>query len=126
MNKKFLLSVFLVLMFSVNTFAFMGFPVRQPLRDARELIYQFDTLTKIITFLLAIFIAGVALLTYLKFKKKRFLLIGLAFILMAAQWSIKILDLFIFNGYYFTDPLESMFVFGAFVLIGLALFWKKE
>lgn len=129
MNKKVLrfLAVMFILILSFSSVyaaTLPEFPGKNRLREFREVIYDFDFLTKTVVFALAIVLCVVASLAYTKSKSKKLLFVLIAFVLFALKWLIKILDVFFLTGGYFTDPLETIFELGIFMFLFLALFKK--
>lgn len=93
----------------------------RPLVSAAE---DYDLYIKAIVLLLSLGFLAISLMAYLRTKSRRFLFVTAAFGLFSLKWLLKIVDLAISPGYFFSDPVENVFELLIFVSLFLALFKK--
>ncbi|MCD6247449.1 MAG: hypothetical protein J7J87_03410 [Candidatus Diapherotrites archaeon] len=92
------------------------------LRPLAELASRYDFILRPIVLFFSLSMLLLSLLAYRKKKTKRFALIALAFFFFSVKWALKVLDLFVSPGYFFSDASENVFELIIFVCLLLALF----
>lgn len=92
------------------------------LRPLAELASRYDFVLRPIVLLFSLSMLTLSLLAYRKKKTKRFAFIALAFLFFSIKWVLKVLDLFVSPGYFFSDASENVFELIIFVCLLLALF----
>ena len=95
--------------------------VFRPVADAAT---KLDPVIKSIVFLLAIAMFFLSLSAYFKTKSRKFFFISAAFFLFAVKWGIKIFDVFLSPGTFFSDSAENVFELLIFASLFLAIFRK--
>ena len=100
--------------------------VWEVLRPLSLLAEGLSTPIKFLVFFISIGLAVISLLAYLKHKEsKKFLFLSGAFALFALKWLLKLLDIFISPGAFYSDASENfteLFILG---LLFSAIFIKK-
>ncbi len=95
------------------------------LRPAAEMAGSYDFFTRVIVLVLTLGLAGVSFLAYNKAKSQKLLFVLIAFGLFALKWLLKVLDLFISTGAFFSDASENVFELLILASLFYALFVKK-
>lgn len=96
----------------------------EPLRAISALAANLDFVTRFVVFIIALALMIIALLAYKKKKSQRLMFIALAFLLFAVKWLLKVLDLYLSPGTFFTDPAENVFELLILTSLFIALFKK--
>jgi hypothetical protein len=96
------------------------------LRPVSEAAYSFDHITKFLVFIFSLLLCFIAVKAYFKSKSRRFLLVATAFLLFAAKWLLKTLDLFLSPGSFLPDSSENVFELFILLLLFVALFFKPK
>jgi hypothetical protein len=96
----------------------------EPLRVISALAANLDFITRFIVLIIALALMGIAFLAYRKKKSQRLLFVALAFLLFAVKWVLKVLDLYLSPGTFFTDPSENVFELLILASLFAALFKK--
>jgi len=91
------------------------------LRPLAGLAATYDAFLRPIVLLFSLFILVLALLAYRKKRTKRFAFKTLAFLFFSIKWMLKVLDLFVSPGYFFSDASENVFELIIFVFLLMAL-----
>ncbi len=94
------------------------------LRPLAEAAVAIDPYIKIVVFLLAVGMLFLAASAYRKTSSKKFLFIAGAFSFFALKWLLKILDVFVSPGSFFSDSSENVFELLIFASLFLAVFRK--
>jgi hypothetical protein len=95
-----------------------------PLRLLIGFFENIDIITRLIVFALTIGIFAIALLAYYKNKSTRLLFVAVAFFLFSAKWGLKVLDLFVSPGMFFSDPAENFVELLILASLFIAIFLK--
>ncbi len=94
------------------------------LKPITEFAVKVDPVVKIIVFLCALAMFFLSAMAYNRKKTKNLLFISLAFFLFALKWGLKLLDIFVSPGLFFSDSSENVFELLIFASLFLALFRK--
>ena len=92
------------------------------LRPLAEFAARNDVFLRPVVLLFSLFIFALAILAYRKKKTKRFAFVALAFLFFSIKWTLKVLDLFVSPGYFFSDASENVFELVIFAFLLMALF----
>lgn len=92
------------------------------LRPLAEFAYRHDYALRPIVLIFSLAMLALALLAYRKNPTKRFALVALAFLFFSIKWALKVLDLFVSPGYFFSDASENVFELIILACLLLALF----
>ncbi|PIU21877.1 MAG: hypothetical protein COT15_00030 [Candidatus Diapherotrites archaeon CG08_land_8_20_14_0_20_34_12] len=101
-------------------------PVWDVLRPLIQFSTEYSFYIKLIVIILSLILLAVAAKAYLMHKSNRFLLLIGVFGLFSIKWIIKLIDVFYSPGYFFSDPVETVFDLVTFAMLFLALFKKEK
>jgi hypothetical protein len=101
------------------------FQALEPLRLASSLAANLDIVTRFIVLVFSLAILVIAALAYKKTKSTKLLFVGLAFLLFAVKWLLKVVDLYLSPGTFFPDASENVFELFILVSLFIAIFRKK-
>ncbi|HLC37087.1 MAG TPA: hypothetical protein VJK05_05800 [archaeon] len=121
MNRYKFLGISILTAFSSNAFAQEAMPW-DPLRNISEAAASLDFYTRLLVFLISLGIFAVSILAYNRNKGKKLFFVSIAFFLFSVKWLLKVLDLFISPGLFFSDPSENVFELLILASLALALF----
>lgn len=96
-----------------------------PLRLLIEFSEHIDIITRLIVFALTLVILVISFLAYQKNKSGRLLFVFLAFLFFSIKWALKVIDLFVSPGMFFSDPAENVAELFILVALFIAIFRKK-
>ncbi|MCX6799210.1 MAG: hypothetical protein NTW59_03900 [Candidatus Diapherotrites archaeon] len=77
------------------------------LRPISDQAVAIDLVTRAIVLLLSLAMLAIALLAYRKSKSGKALFVSIAFALFAIKWVLKVVDLFVSPGEFFSRPAEN-------------------
>ena len=80
--------------------------------------------TRIIVFLLSMALMAISLLALKRSKSNKFLFVSIAFLLFAAKWALKVVDMFISPGEFFHRAAENIFELAILASLFIAIFKK--
>ena len=95
-----------------------------PLRVLIKFSENIDIITRMIVFALTIAILVISFLAYQKNKSQRLFFVTLAFAFFAIKWALKVIDLFVSPGNFFSDPAENVAELFILAALFLAIFKK--
>jgi len=96
----------------------------KPLRTVSEVAVSLDMITRIIVFIIALVLFVIAFLAYQRTKSNKLIFVLAAFSLFALKWLLKLIDLFVSPGSFFSDPSENIFELFILAALFLAIFKK--
>lgn len=94
------------------------------LRPITDFAVSVDPFVKIIVFLLALGMFVLSFVAYRRTSSKKFVFVSAAFFLFALKWLLKLFDVFVSPGTFFSDSSENVFELLIFAALFLALFKK--
>jgi len=92
------------------------------LRPVADFAVAIDKFLRPIVFILSVFLFVLSFFAYHRKKTRRMAFVSLAFLLFSIKWAIKVLDLFLSPGYFFSDASENVFELLIFSSLIIALF----
>ncbi len=95
-----------------------------PLRIFDQYAVSFDTYITPLVLVVSLILLAVSIRAYQKNSTKRFLLITIAFAFFAAKWLLRLLDLFISPGNFFSIAAQDVFELMILFALFFALFQK--
>ncbi|MDO8538696.1 MAG: hypothetical protein Q7S21_07505 [archaeon] len=96
-----------------------------PLRMAIKFSENIDIITRLVVLALALGILIISFLAYQKNKSSRLFFVTLAFLFFAVKWLLKVLDLFVSPGMFFSDPAENVAELFILAALFIAIFRKN-
>ena len=96
-----------------------------PLRFLIQFSEHIDIITRLIVFALTLVILVISFLAYQKNKSGRLLFVFLAFLFFAIKWALKVIDLFVSPGMFFSDSAENVAELVILAALFIAIFRKK-
>ncbi len=94
------------------------------LRPLIQEAVNIDFGTRIIVFLLSMALLTVSLLAYRRTKSRKLAFVSLAFLLFAAKWALKVVDMTLSPGEFFHRAAENVFELAILASLFIALFRK--
>lgn len=80
--------------------------------------------TRIIVFLLSMALFAISVLAFQRSRSNKFLFVTIAFLLFAAKWALKVVDMFISPGEFFHRAAENVFELAILASLFMAIFKK--
>jgi len=94
------------------------------LRPITDQAIAIDFGTRILVFLLSMALLAISIMAFQRSKSNKFMFVTIAFLLFAAKWALKVVDMFISPGEFFHRAAENMFELGILASLFLAIFKK--
>ena len=94
------------------------------LRPVTQMAVDVNFGTSIVVFVLSMALLVVSLFAYKRTKSRKLAFVSLAFLLFAAKWALKIVDLTISPGEFFHRAVENVFELAILASLFIALFRK--
>ena len=101
------------------------FQVLEPLRTLSTAAANIDIITRFIVLVFSLAILAIAALAYKKTQSRKLLFVGLAFLLFAVKWLLKVVDIYLSPGTFFPDTSENVFELFILVSLFIAIFRKS-
>lgn len=96
------------------------------LRPLTSFAEQSVFFVKPLVLLFSLFLFFISFVAYKKSKSQKLFFVTIAFAVFAVKWIIKVLDLFLSPGYFFSNASESIAELFIFLFLFLALFYKER
>ena len=99
--------------------------ITDPLRTLTNDVAQFDFITRLVVLLVSLALAFVAVRAWKRGSNETLQWIALAFLLFSLKYLLKMLDLFVSPGYFFTDAAENVIELLALGVFAYVIFFRK-